>query len=179
MKKTTILFVMALLCLNICSNAQEILALKLGDKLPELFWKKEYAIYKDGKTSTQNLSDYKEKLLIIDFWATWCTSCYHKFFFLDSLAKAKPKHFAVLMVNNKQTKDNLQKIKTRLADYAEGRPFGLATVYDDDFLAKLFPHQVVPQYVWVNKLGIVVAITGSDFINEESINNSIARFNKH
>ncbi|RZK56565.1 MAG: redoxin domain-containing protein, partial [Pedobacter sp.] len=159
-------------------KAQEIQPLKLGDKLPDAFWQQEYTIYKDGKTTSQNLAAYKGKLLILDFWATWCSTCYHKFPYLDSLNKVRGENLGLMMVNTIQTKDDLTKIKIRLNKYASGKPFGLPSIYNDQYLVKLFPHGMLSHYVWINKLGIVVAFTGSDFINDTNINLSIARFAK-
>lgn len=199
MKKTTILCVWAALCLKspkakgpklkgfliitllLCLfngqlMAQDVTALKLGDKVPEAFWKQEYSIYKDGKTSSQNLAAYKGKLLILDFWATWCSTCYHKFPYLDSLGRVRGKSLGVIMVNTLNTGDKLDKIKASLDRFTEGKPFGLAGIYNDQYLVKLFPHGMLSHYVWINKLGIVVAFTGSDFINDTNINLSIARF---
>jgi thiol-disulfide isomerase/thioredoxin len=202
MKKITIICVMALLCprklkaerpklkayllitLLVCLFsgqllAQDIQPLKLGDKLPETFWQQDYAFYKDGKTVTENLTAYKGKLLILDFWATWCSTCYHKFNYLDSLAKVRGESLGVIMVNTVNTGDKLDKIKGSLNKFTEGKDFGLASIYNDQYLVKLFPHAMLSHYVWINKLGIVVAITGSDFINDNNINLSVARFEKH
>ena len=39
----------------------------------------------DGPATSAKVSDFRGKLLIIDFWATWCTSCIYKFPELDQL----------------------------------------------------------------------------------------------
>ncbi|TKC10667.1 redoxin domain-containing protein [Pedobacter polaris] len=178
MKKITILLVWALLCLNFKIKAQDLKALKLGDKVPEIFWQQEHSVYKNGQIVKQNLSAFKGKLLIIDFWATWCSTCFHKFSFLDSLQKKKSKNLNVLMVNTTKTGDDLSKIKNSISTYSEGKTFSIPTIYDDQYLMSLFPHQMLSHYVWINKLGIVVAYTGSDFVNSTNIELSIARFAK-
>jgi len=47
-----------------------------------------------------HLSDYKGKVLLVDFWASWCTSCKTAFPALDGLYREyQPRGFEALAVN--------------------------------------------------------------------------------
>lgn len=179
MKKTTILLVGAFFCLNFCAKAQNqnrVLPLKVGDKLPETFWQQEHTFYQNGKSIKQTLANYKGKLLILDFWATWCSSCFSKFPRLDSLQQKYPNELAIVLVNKITSDKDTNVVKQAFDKHAKG--FAFNTVMADEYLGKSFPHWGVPHYVWINKLGIVMAMTGSDFVNDTNIKLSIARFSK-
>jgi len=75
-----ILIYLGFICL-----AGEVKPLKIGDKVPDIEFK--LVDSKTGGISKGKLSDYKGKLVIIDFWASWCYSCLHKFPKMDELQK--------------------------------------------------------------------------------------------
>ncbi|HEX3024864.1 MAG TPA: TlpA disulfide reductase family protein, partial [Chitinophagaceae bacterium] len=68
------------------------------------------------------LSPFKNKHTIIDFWATWCSSCIHHFQQLDSLQKQYPQQLQVLLVNSKNSVDTKEKITGFIANYRSTHP---------------------------------------------------------
>src|SRR3954454_3808471 len=53
-----------------------------------------------GDGAVVHLSDYKGKVLLVDFWASWCASCKTSFPALDALYREyQPRGFEVLAVN--------------------------------------------------------------------------------
>ena len=42
-------------------------------------------VFKDEKQKDVDLADYKGKLLILNFWATWCAPCKEEMPSLDNL----------------------------------------------------------------------------------------------
>ncbi len=164
---------MALLCLNFWALAQEpnpIKPLKVGDKLPESFWQQEHMVYHNGKTTKQTLAAYKGKLLILDFWATWCGSCIKKFAFADSLQSVHRGQLSIVLVNAVHTKDTPEKIGATMESYGHG----LYTTIGDNYLKELFPHKILPHYIWI-EAGQFVAATGSDFFTTGNIAACIER----
>ena len=73
-------------------------ALKVGDTLPDL------ASFKlEGKLP----DDLKGKIIVVDFWASWCTPCAKSFPVLDELQKKYGDKVVVLAVNVDEKKSKM------------------------------------------------------------------------
>ena len=169
MKKTILYIVLAALCFFLTANAQNYSprGLKIGDKVPDIIINNII----NSPASTLKMSDFKGKILILDFWATWCTSCLGHFSLADSLQNEFQNDIQILLVNALNTKDTKEKIlKTLQASKGLGNvKFSLPTVIQDTLLGQLFPHYYIPHYVWIGKDGTVIAITSADGFNRENI----------
>ncbi|WAC39037.1 TlpA family protein disulfide reductase [Pedobacter sp. SL55] len=141
--------------------------LRVGDKLSETFWQQEHTFYSNGQTSKQTLEKYKGKLLILDFWATWCSSCLQKFVGLGQLQKAYAGDVAIVLVS--KTRSDKDSEKVRLSFDKHAKATGLSTVVGDEHLGRLFPHWQLPFYVWINAKGHVMAFSDSGLVNEASV----------
>ncbi len=167
-KRTIIYLILVLLYFCISAQAQvtvtEIKPLRVGDSLPETFWQQAFTIYANGKTTKQSLEKYKGKLLILDFWATWCGSCISKFPLIANLQKTHS-DFSILLVSKLKTDKNIEKVKKSI----DVNGPQLSTIVADEFLGGLFPHSQLPHYVWVAANGRIIAITASQFITTANI----------
>ncbi|MGB4400563.1 MAG: TlpA disulfide reductase family protein, partial [Daejeonella sp.] len=95
MKKTIQTIAMATLCLFLSNTAlAQTAALKIGDKVPDVTINN----ISNYKSTSAKLSDFKGKLLILDFWATWCAPCIAMIPKMDSLEKAFEGKVAFLSV---------------------------------------------------------------------------------
>ncbi len=135
--------------------------LKIGDTVPDV----EINLL-HGPVLKSNLSSYKGQLIILDFWATWCTSCLHGFPKLDSLQRKFKNQLQVLLVNTKSTGDDKKKAEAFFNK--RGKQFSLPSVLEDTVLDNLFVHTMLPHYVWI-KDGKVKAVTGSGEVTAENI----------
>ena len=61
-------------------------ALKIGDKIPEEIWTTPLNIVNNPQKTLQ-LSEDQDKLILIDFWATWCSACLKNFPKMEALEK--------------------------------------------------------------------------------------------
>ena len=167
MKKITIVIVMAMLCLNFSAKAQAedvtTKGLQIGQEVPNVTLTNLYN-YKNasGKVATTaKLADFKGKLLILDFWATWCAPCVASIPKLENLQKQFEGKLQILPVTYQQERELLP----LLTSFKR-----LPNVFAEKELHKLFPHIYLPHYVWIDGNGIVRAITNSAPINEIEIN---------
>src|SRR5690606_32513427 len=75
---------------GVALSTDSIKPLKIGDTIPGALWNLPLQMVKAGQegSTTVMLKDYKGKLIIIDFWATWCTPCVAMIPKVDSLQQA-------------------------------------------------------------------------------------------
>lgn len=87
---------------------------------------------KDIEGKTIKLSDYKNKVVLIDFWATWCPPCRKGIPDLIELQKEFPKNFVVLGIS--VDSDTKEDVPGFVKNYGINYP----VVYGDQSTAKLF-----------------------------------------
>jgi thiol-disulfide isomerase/thioredoxin len=162
------IFVLAMLCPLLGSGQpNKITPLTIGDTVHDIA----LSNIINYKTQSANLSSFKGKLLILDFWATWCTACLKHFPQMDSLQQHYPGQVQVLLVNAKNTGDDEKKIQAffEKRKASSGRPYALPSVISDTLLTQFFLHKLLPHYVWLNSSRKVVAITDAAALTAKNI----------
>jgi len=143
------------------ARAQKTIAeLKPGDQVPDLVIPK--IIHADKRTA--KMTDFKDQLLILDFWATNCSNCIEGLPKMEHLQKQFGLKVKILPVtdepeiaiikfwnNNKYTK-NLK----------------LPSVVEDKILSTYFKHRYNPHEVWIYK-GKVIGITAAEYVDAKNI----------
>ena len=107
-------------------------------------------IFEDFNGNEINLKDYKGKLVLINFWATWCTPCKKEMPSLDRLYQDdRFKNLKIFAVNMEQP--NLSKTKK----FFEELNIEKLEIYFDSNLnfVKEFKLRGVPTTVLINKKG--------------------------
>jgi thiol-disulfide isomerase/thioredoxin len=129
----------------------------------------EEVIFKDKNQKNLDLADYKGKLVLLNFWATWCAPCREEMPSLDKLQlDNRLNNLKVFPINIGQ--EDLSKSEIF---FTELNIQNLDIYFDSSItLAKKFKLRGVPTTVLFNKEGQEFArIIGSiDFDNEEFIN---------
>ena len=122
--------------------------------------------------NTISTEQYRGKWLLVDFWASWCSSCTKSFARLDSLHQQFGNQFNILMVNPKESGDNAAKIEQFFAkrQALTGKAFTLPVVWGDTQAFQHFPFKLLPHCIWVDPQGVVRGITGKQWITAETIN---------
>jgi uncharacterized protein (TIGR03435 family) len=139
--------------------------LTVGDKVPSIHFEK--VLNRENKKI--ELSEIKSKLVILDFWATWCSPCINNLPKLYKLQKEFGNQIQILLVNaldeDAETANSFfEKRKTRT-----GESLSLPFILPNSTLASYFPHRFLPHYVWLGKSDSVVAITSAEEVTESNI----------
>lgn len=150
--------------LSITVNARQ--QLHPGDRVPSI---KLENVYNNGSASI-DLDKLSDKLVILDFWATWCTSCIRHFSLYDSLQAVYKDSVKLVLVDSRGTGDDTRKIQNFYARWAQlrGHELGLPSVMEDTVADGLFPHESLPHCVWLFR-GKVVAVTSADEVSAANI----------
>jgi hypothetical protein len=117
-------------------------------------------------TKSAKISDFKGKILILDFWATWCSGCIQYFPIEEQLEEKYAGKLQVIGV----TYEPQSKIEHFFSTHRDtkGNAYTIASVVEDSVLTRLFPHRSVPHCVWIVD-GVVRAITGAEEITTANI----------
>jgi thiol-disulfide isomerase/thioredoxin len=131
--------------------------------------KYENIIFKDINQKNVNLDDFKGKLILLNFWATWCAPCKEEMPSLDNLqSNSKFYNLKIFPINIGQ--EDISKTEI----FFKNLGIQNLDIYIDApiTLAKKFSLRGVPTTILLNKQGREFArIMGSiDFNNEDFIN---------
>jgi len=155
------LLFLAILCpLLTLGQSNKITPLTIGDTVPDI----PLSNIINYRSSTASLSSFKGKLLILDFWAIWCTSCLHAFPKLDSLRLHFGDSLQLLLVNEASTRDDSAKIRAFFQKHKNpsGDSYNFALVVKDTILCSLFPHKLLPHYVWMYNGKLLATTSASE-----------------
>ncbi|MDR6782707.1 thiol-disulfide isomerase/thioredoxin [Pedobacter africanus] len=163
--KIKLIYLAAIVVASLQSFGQN--SLKIGQQLPDIEISKIFY----HKTEKAKLSDFKGKLIILDFWSTACSSCIAGMPKMDTLQKHFGDKIAILPVyvyiNGKMD----QTLVTYLDSYWRSSSIlsktSLPSILDDNF-AKHFPVRVAYQ-VWIDEYRIIRAITSPEYVNKKEI----------
>ena len=141
---------------------------KIGDKVPDVWVRSVSGLRLNGRLvggGAVKLSAFSGKLLILDFWATWCAPCRAMVPVMDSLQRV----FGDKMVFLPVAYESAEVVAPVIAAMQKVRPFDLPEVTSDVVLGRLFPHRSLPHYVWIGGDGVVLAITEDKEVTGDNI----------
>ncbi|RZF57887.1 TlpA family protein disulfide reductase [Sphingobacterium corticibacterium] len=140
----------------------EIKALEIGDTIPEQLWNLPLQVvnHPNGK-DTITLNDYRDKkLIILDFWATWCVPCIQSLQCLDSLADKYAEDVLILPISDE--------VSDKVLEAMRSRSWQLQSVVENTAFKAYFPFNVVPHQIWIRDNRFFAASAASKNV-EESI----------
>ncbi len=132
-----------------------------GQVVPDLEFRGMFN-YKD---STARLSDFRGKLVLLDFWATSCGSCLLSMPKLEKLQEQFKDSLQILAVTSQSTGAVARfRQKNRIL-----RGVTLPLVTGAGHLGEYFPYRMVPHLVWISPEGRLISQTTQYDANPETI----------
>lgn len=135
--------------------------LEIGDRVPDV----EITNITNYVNSKANVSNFKGKLLILDFWTKNCSACIASFPEMQKLQEEFKDRIQILLV----TYQSQNELRSLFARSPILKNIALPFVWQDKKLHTLFPHVTVPHHVWIDTNGVIMAITEKSNTNEQSI----------
>ncbi|MBC8084111.1 MAG: DUF3738 domain-containing protein [Hymenobacter sp.] len=151
------------LSLPMAASAQT--ALRVGDQLPDFVLPRVV----NGNAPTFAPADAKEKVLVLEFWGTYCSPCIPALQRLDALQQRYPADLQVVGISTDS--------EARLQKFLAKRPLTvpLASAPDDkQDINLLFPHRIISHTVVVDRNRRVVAITSPGQFTEAALREVVA-----
>ena len=167
MKKKFSVLVALVLCavMMYSQNFAGLRPLSIGDTMPNILIEN-ISNYKSKKV---HFEEFKDKLVIIDFWFGACPGCIAAFPKFEALQEKFKDEVQVIMVNF----ETQQKIDETFKKFGRSstiyRNPKLPSIVNDSIFHRLFPHRYYPHEVWIDRKGVIKAFTGSDDVTEENI----------
>ena len=157
--KHLVIFVFLAVSLNVVAQTESL----LGKKSPDLT----FGTIVNFEKTKATLNDFNGKVIILDFWATWCGPCIQSLPELEKLQAKFRNDLQVITITDDP--------EARIKRFLEKRKTTLPVVIDEKReLAQHFPHRTIPHTVIIDKSGTVRAITTSSEVSEELIKNILA-----
>ncbi len=160
MKKiVTIVYVLA----TFIFSAQAQRPLKIGDKVPNFI----VTDILNRKQSEIEFAKLKGKAVILDFWNISCMPCIAAMPKLDSLQNKFVDDLQVITLAF--TKESKWKEEPRLRKSHIFKQVKLPIGASNEVLKQLFPYRALGHHVWIDKNGVVKALTSYEEVTAENI----------
>jgi len=143
-------------------NQSDAVELHVGDKIPDVNLNN---LLRNNMRNGK-LSDFAHgRAIIIDFFATWCGACINKLPILNQLQKKYGDQIGILVVS-RESEDIVNKFLVTNKNMAD---IGLSFLPADHELNAFFPHVEIPHEVWIDRNGMVKAITNADSVTDKNV----------
>ncbi|GAB3754414.1 redoxin domain-containing protein [Spirosoma pomorum] len=113
----------------------------------------------NAPTKTTTLAAQRGKVVLLEFWATWCSPCLKAMPHLAALQKRHANQLQVIAITDESAK--------RIGQYLTARPSNLWVAIDSAHtIASLFPHHIIPHTVLIGPDGTLVAQATPDIVTD-------------
>jgi len=146
----------------------------MGSRVPTVGMQAEDFQLADLDGKTQSLSQYRGKIVLVNFWATWCKPCTTEMPAMQTMYdKLRDKGFVVLAIN--ELEDDA-KVRDHIKQYGHTFP---VLMDRDNKVANQFGVFGLPVSVFVDQEGRVQEYIKGGLLTEQKIEETVARIQKH
>jgi peroxiredoxin len=145
----------------------------MGSRVPTVGMQAEDFQLADLDGKTQSLSQYRGKIVLVNFWATWCKPCTTEMPAMQATYdKLRSKGFVVLAVN--ELEDDA-KVREHIKQYGHTFP---VLMDRDNKVANQFGVFGLPVSVFIDQEGRVQEYIKGGLLTEQKIDETVARIQK-
>ena len=146
----------------------------MGSRVPTVGMQAEDFRLTDLEGKQQSLSQYRGKIVLLNFWATWCKPCTTEMPAMQTTyEKLRDKGFVVLAVN--ELEDDA-KVREHIKQYGHTFP---VLMDRDNKVANQFGVFGLPVSVFLDQEGRVQEYIKGGLLTEQKIEETVARIQKH
>ncbi|MBE3142864.1 MAG: TlpA family protein disulfide reductase [Planctomycetes bacterium] len=128
----------------------------------------------DGRTV--RLSDLKGKVVVLDFWATWCAHCKSAFPALEKIyEKYQDNPDVVILAIDTQEADTGADLAVRIKNYFTENHFTFPVLFDDISLNKKYNLGGLPTQIMIDRHGLIRSRT-LGFLGEQAMIDEMSLF---
>lgn len=123
----------------------------------------------EGKEVT--LSQLKGRIVVLDFWATWCGPCRQSFPHMQELVNQyKDDNVAFFFINTREGNGDYEKTKTKVSEFIQRENYNFNVLFDfDSKVMKDYKIRGIPTKIVIDAEGNIVSIKSSDDTIKEII----------
>ena len=145
----------------------------MGSRVPAVGMPVENFRLTDLEGKPQSLSQYRGKIVLVNFWATWCKPCTTEMPAMQaSFDKLRDKGFVVLAIN--ELEDDA-KVREHIKQYGHTFP---VLMDRDNKVANQFGVFGLPVSVFIDQQGVVQEYIKGGLLTEQKIDDVVAKIQK-
>jgi len=164
---------LGLLALSVTLVVSSSLAWAMGSRVPTVGTAAEDFRLVDLEGKQQSLSQYRGKVVLVNFWATWCKPCTTEMPAMQTTYdKLREKGFVVLAVNELEDE---AKVREHIKQHGHTFP---VLMDRDNKVANQFGVFGLPVSVFIDEKGVVQEYIKGGLLTEQVILDAVARIQK-
>lgn len=135
--------------------------LKIGEEVPDI-----HLSVLNSSQPAMHISQFRGKILILDFWSTWCSACIGEFPKLEILQNRFKDKLMILPIGFEHEPGDIRKFITKNKTFTF--PTAIQTK-QDSVIMKLFPFNGLPYEVWIDKNGRLIGFSDQFALTSDNI----------